>query len=415
LDYKQETIAVHIASLIAKVQEKEPLSEEEQRELVEWLEKEERHVALYNQLLDRKWLMKRVDGIGDYDTAKAVKQILGRLELTLPVSRSRISMIRRLSVAAVFLFALIGTWVLFTRREAVPVTPAAVFSLKNDIPPGGDKAILTLANGSSIVLDSAANGILSRQGTAQVIKSGSGQLIYKAKPGSGSVVAYNTVTTPRGGQYHIQLADGSNVWMNASSSLRFPAVFPANSRAVEITGEVYFEIAGHPSKPFYVSVNGLRIEVLGTHFNVNAYGDEPLIRTTLLEGSIRVRNGDSAAVLAAGQQAQVLNPGAGTDVKASNDKKITAEGIKVVNDIHSQEEAVAWKNGQFYFVRSGIPAAMRQLARWYDLDVEFEQGIPQGHISGRMHRSSNLSTVLAIFQASGVHFRVEGRKVIVTP
>lgn len=284
-----------------------------------------------------------------------------------------------------------------------------------DIAPGGNKAVLTLADGSVIVLDSAANGLLSRQGNTRVMKSASGQLAYEAGeiPGPGitgsnaaGVMKYNTISIPRGGQYQVQLPDGSKVWLNSSSSLRFPSAFYGKSREVEITGEVYFEIAKDVNRPFYVKANALTVEVLGTHFNINAYADEPVVKTTLLEGSVRVKKAGESVVMAPGQEAQVVNTATG-DAGAGR-------AIKLVNDA-DLEEAVAWKNGLFHLTSADVGTIMRQLSRWYDVDVKFEGGIPSGHITGEVPRNTSLAKVLKVFEASGVHFRIEGRKIIVTP
>ena len=289
---------------------------------------------------------------------------------------------------------------------------------KTDVAPGGNKAVLTLADGSVIVLDSAANGLLSQQGNTRVMKSASGQLAYETgrsgtAPGPGTagsnaagVVKYNTISIPRGGQYQVQLPDGSMVWLNSSSSLRFPTAFYGKSREVEITGEAYFEIAKDVNRPFYVKANALTVEVLGTHFNINAYSDEPVLKTTLLEGSVRVKKAGESVVMAPGQEAQVVN-GATGDATAGR-------VIKLVNDA-DLEEAVAWKNGLFHLTSADVGTIMRQLVRWYDVDVEFEGGIPSGHITGEVPRNTSLAKVLKVFETSGVHFRIEGRKIIVTP
>jgi len=308
---------------------------------------------------------------------------------------------------AAILLLLIGAGYLFyirrTQKEAIARQELAKGP---DVLPGGNKAVLTLSDGSVIVLDSAGNGILTQQGSTKVIKSGAGQLAYDAaasgKLTAASEATYNTISTPRGGQYQVALPDGSKVWLNASSSLHFPTAFLGKSREVEVTGEAYFEIAKDVHKPFYVKVKGQSVEVLGTQFNINAYTDEPLIRTTLLEGSVRVRNGDAVAMLAPGQQAKVHNPLSGPG------------GISVVKDA-DLEEAVAWKNGLFHLTSADIGAIMRQLTRWYDVEVEFEGGIPSGHITGEVPRNTSLAKVLKVFETSGVHFSIEGRKIIVTP
>ena len=275
-------------------------------------------------------------------------------------------------------------------------------TLKNDVLPGGDKAMLTLADGSTIVLDSAGNGVLAQQGNTQIIKQQNGQLIYNSS-GEGNNIAYNILSTPHGGQYKLTLPDGSKVWLNAASSLKYPTSFTGNSRQVEITGEAYFEIAPLSPKegqkiPFIVRVNEMEVEVLGTHFNVNGYEDEQIIHTTLLEGRVKINTKEGSNFLKPGQQAQLQKSGK----------------IKLVNDA-DLEEIMAWKNGNFQFENADITVVMRQLARWYDVEVEYKGNVSR-HFIGTISRSVNLSQVLTMLEQTGeVKFKIEGRKVIVMP
>jgi ferric-dicitrate binding protein FerR (iron transport regulator) len=210
-------------------------------------------------------------------------------------------------------------------------------------------------------------------------------------------VLYNTVSTPRGGQYQLTLSDGSKVWLNASSSLRFPTAFPGTERRVEITGEAYFEVAGNESKPFVVDIAGKgEVEVLGTQFNINAYEDEPAIKTTLLEGKVKVSesNGSQSSVLKPGQQAQLAN------------------GIRVMDNV-DMEEIMAWKTGWFYFDRQELPAIMRQVSRWYDVDVRYEGRISKKSFSGIVGRDNDIKDVLKIMENAGIRFRIEGSSITV--
>ncbi len=267
---------------------------------------------------------------------------------------------------------------------------------KNDIPPGSDKAILQLADGSTIVLDDANDGALAQQGNSKVIKL-NGKLNYNALPGSNEVV-YNSISTPRGGKFQIELPDGTQVWLNATSSLRFPTAFVEKNRRVEITGEAYFEVAKDKSKPFIVSVNGAEVEVLGTHFNVMAYKDEAVVKTTLLEGAIKFVKGTASNTLKPGQQAQVLNSGQ----------------VKVVDGVNL-DEVVAWKNGLFNFQGEDIGTVIRLLARWYDVDVIYNEKIDDLFYA-KIPRSTNLSAVLKLLEMTGkVHFEIDGRKITVKP
>jgi transmembrane sensor len=275
---------------------------------------------------------------------------------------------------------------------------------KPDIAPGGNKAILTLADGSTIILDSAANGLLGKQGNIKVQKLENGLLAYAI---DGRTIAendaafYNTISTPRGGQYQVTLADGSQVWLNAASSIRFPVAFTGKERKVEITGEAYFEVAKDAARPFKVSANGSEVEVLGTHFNINAYDDETAIRTTLLEGKVKVSVANAAAT------AKYLLPG-----QQSN---ISKEGtIKVVNDADT-EEAVAWKNGRFQFKSADLKSILRQISRWYNVDIEYRGNVTL-HFTGQLTRNANVSKVFEkLALTNEVHFTISGQKIIVSP
>jgi transmembrane sensor len=268
-----------------------------------------------------------------------------------------------------------------------------------DIPPGGNKAILTLGDGSSITLDSAGNGLLASQGGTSVTQSGKGQLVYKSGQNAESAPVFNTVTTPKGGQFHIVLPDGTRVWLNAASSLRFPTAFAGKRRNVEITGEVYFEVAHNRQMPFVVKNGATEITVLGTHFNVMAYDDEKIMRTTLLEGAVKVTRGAREALLAPGQQARI-SPATGS--------------MRVVDDVDTEKE-LSWKNGYFQFEDESLESIMRQVSRWYAVEVRYEGNSRGENFTGRLPRNSNVSGVMKILSLSGVKFRIEDKTIIVTP
>ncbi len=263
--------------------------------------------------------------------------------------------------------------------------------------PGGNKAILTLADGTKVELDTASNGTVTKQGNITVIKL-DGQLAYNVEGNLAREAVYNTITTPKGGQYRLLLADGSKVWLNAASSLRFPTTFTSKERRVELTGEGYFEVAHNTEKPFYVSVREMDVKVLGTHFNINSYQDDEVIRTTLLEGSVFVSSKKikRAAVLKPGQQA-LLN-GVQLDVK----KDIDTEVI------------MAWKNGKFNFDGDNIQTVMRQLEKWYDVQVEYRGDITTEEFVGVISRNVNLSEILNMLEkTNAVDFELKGKKIIV--
>lgn len=314
---------------------------------------------------------------------------------------------QRAAAAAILLFAFTGGYRWLTNKPTGQLSETKQLPANDTIVPGGNKAELTLADGSKILLDSTQQGTLTKQGDAKVINLNTAVLAYDAHKATVREVVYNTLSTPRGGQYQLLLADGTKVWLNASSSIRFPVTFTGKERNVSITGEAYFEVAKNPAMPFIVhfsSPTGIPtdvgregvVEVLGTHFNIMAYDDEGSINTTLLEGSVRVSNGTQNKILKPGQGAKILQTG---DIKTGK------------TDI---EAVMAWKNGWFQFNSLDVKRIMRQVARWYDVEVVYEGNIPTSHFSGIVNRNNNIAQVLKIMQAGGVNFKIAGRKVIVS-
>lgn len=288
-----------------------------------------------------------------------------------------------------------GYWLMMDRSR-----PADAIVQHHGVTPGSDKASLTLADGSVIALDSNVNGMLVRQGVSSVVNTAGGQLVYEATAEqAGAPLLFNTLITPRGGQYKLTLPDGSKVWLNAASSIRFPTAFTGRERKVEVSGEVYFEVAKAPSMPFRVVTDGMTVEVLGTHFNVNAYNDEAEINTTLLEGRVKVTAQATRAeqLLLPGQQSRLGKNGA----------------LRLFADVDLQE-AVAWKNGYFQFNGENIRSVMRKLARWYDVDVEFRGDMEGRDFEGTISRFERIDEVLRILALTGmIHFKTEGRRIIV--
>lgn len=272
---------------------------------------------------------------------------------------------------------------------------------KTDFRPGGNKAVLTLSNGSTIILNDARNGTLANQGGTSVSKTQAGEIAYDDSGSNNSEDSdkptYNTINTPKGGQFQVVLSDGSKVWLNSYSSLKFPTSFTDKQRVVEITGEVYFEVAKDKTKPFLVKAGNQIVEVLGTHFNINSYADEPDIKTTLLEGAVKIKqlNTGFSALLKPGQQA----------VNNSSGKLIVQQA-----DI---EQAVAWKYGLFQINDANIETIMRQAARWYDVDIIYEGKVPQRKFSGKIKRDVKASEFLEMLAFFNVNFSMEGRKIIV--
>jgi transmembrane sensor len=308
---------------------------------------------------------------------------------------------------------------------------AASNRFRNDVKPGGNRAVLVLASGQSIVLDSAGTGMLAVQGGMKVIKLNNGELQYRAGGDAQSEDApvYNTITTPRGGQYELILQDGTKVWLNSQSALRFPTAFTGKERSVELSGEAYFEVAPHAVNPFRIYMLGQdsadkrfrkEIDVLGTSFNVMAYDEEKVVRTTLLDGAIRVGDEIGKRELKPGQQAEWASVAGGSEwpspAKVSGrESEAESDAIRVKDDA-DVDAAVAWKNGFFSFDRSDIRTIMRQLSRWYDLKVTYNNNAGMGKQKlfwGGIQKNLPLSDVLNILEKSGVEFYVDGNNVIV--
>ncbi len=288
--------------------------------------------------------------------------------------------------------------------QVQPVTKPIMEAVK----PGGNKAMLTLSDGSTIVLDDAKNGALAQQGKTNVIKM-EGQLAYSASNYDTTALLYNTITTPRGGQYQVILSDGSKVWLNAASSLRFPTAFTGRQRRVEITGEAYFEVAPVLQKnftdkiPFIVKINmpgsdGGQVEVLGTHFNINAYSDEAALTTTLLEGSVKCVKDNHNAFLKPGQQSQIAKNGL----------------LKVMSGV-DVSKVVAWKNGLFDFEGLSFATMAHQIARWYDVELINDQKVNE-RFYAQIPRNTQLPELLKALELTGkVHFKLDGKKITVNP
>lgn len=315
----------------------------------------------------------------------------------------------QMTAAAAIILALGVTYFIVTskspKQELVKTQPTKP-QLKNDIAPGGNKAILTLADGSAIVLDSAANGTIGQQGNIEVRKLNNGLLAYKI---NGKQVTendeafYNTISTPRGGQYQVTLADGTMVWLNAASSIRFPVAFNGKERKVEITGEAYFEVAKNKVMPFKVKTSLSEVQVLGTHFNVNAYDDEAAVKTTLLEGSVKIS--------AANQISKYLKPGQQALI---NNHSMGLGGRIAVLDNADIEEAMAWKNGRFQFKSADLKSILRQISRWYDVDIVYKGNVNL-HFTGQLPRNNNASKVFEKLALTGeVHFKLDGKTIIVS-
>jgi len=303
-----------------------------------------------------------------------------------------ISKISVVTVAAVVLIGLLAVYL-----THLNVTPQRNKQQIADIKPGGNHATLTLSNGKSIVLTDAKNGDLAKESKTLVRKTNDGQILYSnGADDSSSPVVYNTLTIPQGGQYTITLSDGTHVMMNSASTLKYPVSFSKNERVVELNGEAYFEVSHNKSKPFKVITRQQVVEVLGTHFNINSYGDNNSVKTVLEEGSVKVYTKSVAKMLKPGQQS----------VLKDNHLNVGEADL---------EEALAWKNGYFRFNNENIKSIMPKLARWYNIEVTFDQNVSDIGFYGTISRSKNISEVLRMLETTkSVHFKIQGRRITVT-
>lgn len=306
--------------------------------------------------------------------------------------------------AAIVLLLGMATYIWTIQQKKTPPAIAQTTPLQHDALPGGNKAILTLGSGQKVVLDSATQDTVLTEGSA-IVAGAEGKLAYNVGNTPEAAPVYNTLSTPRGGQYQLTLPDGTKVWLNAASSITYPTAFEGNERSVSVTGEAYFEVATDPGKPFKVQVNqDAEVQVLGTHFNINAYEDEPVIATTLLEGRIRfVQNwGDKKAPFVE------LKPGQQIQLSKSDDVRLI--------DHADVEQAVAWKNGVFKLSGSSIQEIMRQVSRWYDVNVRYEGNLEKSVFGGMVTRRENVSKLLEVLETTGtVHFQIQDKTIIVKP
>jgi transmembrane sensor len=309
---------------------------------------------------------------------------------------------RRFAVAAIVAGLVLGGYWLLTIYNGKEKPALVESTVPRDVSaPAANRATITLAGGRQVYLDSADNGALAEQGNAQVVKEANGQVAYKVASLTNGELLYNTLTNPRGSRIvTLTLSDGTKVWLNAESSLRYPVIFTGKDRTVEIGGEGYFEIAKRADQPFVVEVKtGAKIEVLGTSFNVNAYSEESSAQATLLEGSVRVEVDKQAVILKPGQQARVAG-------KLSVLSKVDTSAV------------MAWKNGLFAFRDADLPTVMRQLARWYNIDVSYEGHIPDENFqfNGKIGKNLSLDNVLDLLTNARVHYRIEpGNKLVIRP
>jgi ferric-dicitrate binding protein FerR (iron transport regulator) len=400
---------------------------EEKQWLLDYLENNPGTALQYLQRKDFQHLLAGHQQVDPVVSARLLSAI--HAQLKHPAKPARVKdlpvLIKRIAIAAVLAGLLLGgAWYWLHPKPATLAGNQSVSTPHHqpDLLPGGNKAVLTLANGAQIILDDAQNGLLTQQGNTAINKQ-DGQLIYntglKEQPviaATGAPAIYNTVQTPRGGQYNVVLSDGSKVWLNAASSMRYPIHFSGPVRQIEISGEAYLEVAHNAAQPFIVSVRSEKgetgtIKVLGTHFNVNAYDDEQMMSTTLLEGKVEVVNRSRNLAGATGNQetsatnqpSTILKPGQQAVISAISNASAPIK-VKPVD----VETVVAWKNGFFEFDGNTIQSVMRQLARWYDVSIVYEGPLPNANFVGTISRHENISKVLKMLELTNVvQFKIQ--------
>jgi ferric-dicitrate binding protein FerR (iron transport regulator) len=382
---------------------KDELTVEEQLELREWIDCSDDNREIFHQLTDPEKLN---EDLKEYYEAKINiwKKVDARIkvpDLSSPTVRPLWPRIRVYVVAAslLIIFATSYFWLASLFHAPSKARPASAPVVAQDVAPGGNRATLTLGDGATIVLEKTVNGSLAVQGAAHVSKE-KNLLSYTAgtEKVNSPAILYNTLTTPRAGQFQVVLPDGTKVWLNNASSLRYPTSFAGHARLVELSGEGYFEVAKNVSKPFSVKLHDATVHVLGTSFNVMAYDDEPGIKTTLITGKVSIAAAAKQSVLSPGEQGIVDHSGA----------------ITILKDADT-EAAIAWQRGFFQYANANISDVLRQLARWYDVEVVFTIPIPENYtFDGEIDRSLNLSRILKHLEKKDLHYHIEGKKLIVS-
>ncbi|MDQ6763266.1 MAG: FecR domain-containing protein [Bacteroidota bacterium] len=374
------------------------LSESEHDELDSWVESSDDNMLLFEELTDEKNIEANLAWMDKVKTEKSLKKIKEKIEFN-PVRNKKASnrWIYGIAASIILLVAAFAIFRLTLNQKSA--APEVVKTPQPDIQPGGNKATLTLSNGKVVDLNNAKNGLLNSDNGTVINKSIDGEINYinntQANNNSGN---YNILSTPKGGQYKVQLADGSNVWLNAASSLRYPTAFTATERIVELTGEGYFEVAKNKDKPFIVKLtNESEVKVLGTHFNVMSYEDEKAKEVTLLEGRVEIKRITNTLILKPGQQGQV----------ASGE-------IKLSTDVDTAQ-VTGWKNGQFIFHDADIQTIMNQVNRWYDVDIKYEAKVNQ-QFNAVISRNEPVSRLLYLLEQTGqIHFKIENKIIYVLP
>ena len=414
-----------IDPIVRKYVRGEDLSADESARLRQWVAEGRGRKELLAQLSsDPDFVESQILRLRQVNTEGIWSKVEHRLKPRAHISHHsrRHRWIRLVAASVLIIIGAGGAWLWFSGHRPIPASPTAAPAVAtSDVQPGGNKAILTLTDGRRIDLGTTADGVLADQGNTKVSKVSAGQLAYNKEKNKEKPVttAYNSLSTPPAGQFKLRLPDGTLVWLNNASVLRFPVAFTGAERTVELAGEAYFEVTRDPGHPFRVLVHkgeaaaalsGLSsytqpvaddagiIQVLGTSFNIMAYNDEPSEHTTLVEGAVRVTENNQSALLRPAEQSS-----------------LDAHGkLHITTDVNVPE-VIAWKNGYFHFDHASLETTMRQIARWYDIEVVYQGQIPPQAFNGRIQRDLPLSDILKGLENEQVHFKLQGKQLIVTP
>ena len=402
------------------------LTDREQAQLNAWIGASPYNRKVFDQLNNETWVRKELEKFGQYNERGRKAVILelfsrSKSEVKATVAKAKVRKLMPLwmrwtAAAAVLGLIVWGLWFFTARNEATKQAPSIAITTQDVEAPKVARAMITLADGRTVALDSVTSGMLAVQGNMKLVKLADGQIAYQTTSVENiKELQFNTLSNPGGSRVvDVVLSDGSHVWLNSGSSITYPVAFVGNERKVEISGEAYFEVRGLPAIkkvgqkseegnqkiPFLVEANGVVTEVLGTHFNVNAYADEASIKITLLEGSVRVSSGYQLQTIKPGQQAVAANsdPSTGSGLR-----------LRVASDI-DLDAVMAWKNGWFEFDNMGLVAIMKQVSRWYDLDIIYKGQPGQQKFGGRISKDLPLSNVLKMLEEYGVKFQLNGKR-----